>query len=157
MEKNDSLAAIQSFDASKQTIIKNTGRVILGVKEGVISPLLIKNVTKALTEYAKILDDALKAYYISEASKFGDKPFNYGNSEMHLTTVSTIYDYESSGDPHWKMWNDKEQEAAAQRKSRETFLRAIKEPMQSISEDGELYIIRPPNKKETEGVKCTLK
>jgi len=44
------------------------------------------------------------------------------------------------------------------RKERETFLRALKEPMEVLDNmTGEVIILRPPVKKSTEGVKVSIK
>jgi len=56
---------------------------------------------------------------------------------------------------HVQSWRESNAEG---RKERETFLKALKEPMEVLdSVTGEVIILRPPVKKSTEGIKVSIK
>lgn len=146
------------FSTSKQGIIAFASRVINEVESGNIDPLKAKLWCKTLQEIADKIDKGTKEYQVKEAAKYGDKPFEFAGAELHLTSTYTEYDYSTCGD---MIYNElvKHQKSYNQLvKEREKFLQQLKQSMTIVDEStGETFTINPPVKKQTEGVKVSIK
>lgn len=144
---NTAISVLEMFTPTKEGIISFSAKVINDVEDGKIDPLRVKLLCKTLTEIAKKIDDGTKENQIKEAAKYGDKAFMLNGNEFHLTSVHTEYDY--SHDPIWTTMKE-------QLKQRELFLRTIKEPIEVLVED-EIITVRPAIKKQTDGIKISIK
>jgi hypothetical protein len=72
----------------------------------------------------------------------------------------TQYDYSRCADPEWEEYDAAERSATNSRKDRETFLRALKEPITLVDTrqgNGEIVTVKPPVKTQKEGLKITIK
>ena len=152
------LSVLDLFSTSREGIVLFASKVINAVEAGEINPLKVQIYCKTLEEISDKIKGAIKAHAKTEAAKYGDKPFMFAGAELHLTSVHTSYDFSMCGDHAWDMFSHGENSNAEGRKERETFLKALKEPMEVLdSVTGEVIILCPPVKKSTEGIKVSIK
>ena len=142
------MSVLEMFQPMKEGIISFVSKVICDMEDGKVDPLRVKLLCKTLTEIAKKIDEGTKENQAKEAAKYGDKAFMLNGNEFHYTAVHTEYDY-SHDEPLNKL---KEQV-----KARELFLRSLKEPLETIDGDAVVFTIRPAIKKQTDGVKISIK
>lgn len=144
-----SLENIVKFTPTKQSVIDFASKLINDVNDGKTNALRVKQLAKCLEEISKKLTEGTKEAIKNEAEKYGNKPFTFQGSEFHVTTTSTTYDY--SGDETWRI-------LSAKLTAREALLRNLKEPITQLDESsGEIVTIHPAVKKQSTGVKITLK
>jgi hypothetical protein len=67
------------------------------------------------------------------------------------------YDYQSTNCPEWERFDEMVKHYSELKKQRETFLKSLKEPLNIITDDGEIVTINPPIKSSTTALKITLK
>lgn len=151
-------SVLQLLNADKTALDFFANSIIQDVKQGNSNPLEIAMLVK---KYEYVLDqikENIKVNVNTEAVKYGEKPFMYGGSEVHYTPTRTEYDFSKCGDALWNdcdHWADKWTLA---RKERETFLKTLQAPMKILNEDtGELETVSPPIKKQSYGIKITIK
>jgi hypothetical protein len=95
---------------------------------------------------------------ISEVSKYGKD----GTSVLSCIRIEPIeactkYNYAASGDPKWKALKGQVEEAAKALKDRETFLKALKQPLaETDMETGEVNQLIPPPKSSKSTYKVTF-
>ncbi len=149
---------LELFSTSKDGITLFASKVINEVEAGNADPLRVQIFCKTLEEVAEKIKAGIKDSAKREAAKYGDKPFMHAGAELHLTSTFTQYDYSGCGDAVWLRCHQDEKVNAEARKERESFLRALREPMEVLDGNtGEVAILRPPVKKTTEGVKVQIK
>lgn len=146
------------FDANKESLNQFAEVVINSVKDGNESALkvhaLIKKQEYALEQIKKGIKDEVK----TEAEKYGEKPFMFAGSEVHLTSVKTEYDFSVCGDYELSKVNEQIKVLTEKKKVRENYLKSLVEAITILNEEtGELETISPPNKKVETGVKVSLK
>ena len=146
------------FNTSKEGISLFASKVVNEVEDGKIDPLKVKLWCKTLTEIAEKIDKATKEHQRKEAEKYGDKPFMFAGAELHLTSVRTEYDFSVCGDHELEDLNHTFETVKADIKKREEFLKALPHPTTIISTfTGEVITIKPPLKKQTEGIRVSIK
>lgn len=152
------LSVLTLFSTSKDGIERFSNQLIQDVKEGRADALKVRVLLDTMVSIAEIVDKATKPEQLSEASKYGERPFNFMGAELHATATKTEYDYETCGDVYL---NDLEAEAAQLAKK----IKARKELLKSLGEitpvgdptTGDTYTVCPPIKKTTTGLKVTIK
>ena len=152
------LGVLEMFNPTKEGIISFSAKVINDVENGKVDPLRVQLLCKTLEEISDKIKNGIKDNLKTAAAKYGDKPFMFAGAEFHLTSTYTKYDYSECGDPAWEEWSFDESSAKRKREDRETFLKSLKEPITMVDDrTGELCTVRPPVKKQTEGVKISIK
>jgi hypothetical protein len=152
------MSVLEMFQPTKEGIALFAARVINDVEDGKVDPLHVQLLCKTLEEISDKIKAGIKENLKTEAAKYGEKPFMFQGAEFHLTHTKTEYDFSVCGDPQWEAFDQQEQSCAHQRKERETFLKALKEPMDMLdSLSGEIVTLRPPVKKQYDGVKVSIK
>lgn len=157
MQPSSPMGVLEQFSTSKEGITLFASKVINEVEEGKADPLKVKLFCKTLTEIADKIDKATKSQQNTEAAKYGSKPFAFAGAELHLTSVKTEYDYSQCGDQALEILYDQLDQLKKMVTARENFLKALTEPTNIIDEDGQVYTVVPPLKKQTEGVKVSIK
>jgi len=133
-------------------------QVITAVKEGNESPLKVLIQLKAMERASERIRKEIMVNALTEAEKFPGTKFEFLGNDIEKAEFGTKYDYASSGDPVYNQRLKILEDAAAQLKERETFLRAVKEPFNLLDEGtGEVSIITPPHKKSTSGLKIIIR
>jgi hypothetical protein len=155
---NHPIDVLELFDTSKEKIKLFSDLVIDEVKEGRIDPLKVKALCKSMEAVTEIIDKNTREEQAKEAAKFGDKPFNNYGCEMHLTATKTDYDYESCTDVVYDRLVKLKKNLEEQIKQRQEFLKNIR-GSQTLVDDatGEVYNATAPFKKQTIGVKVSIK
>lgn len=152
------MSVLELFNPSKEGIISFSSKVIKDVEDGNVDPLRVRLICKTLTEIADAIDKGTKANQASEAAKFGDKPFMFHGAELHHTATYTSYDYRHCNDRVYEKLKEANDLSTAKLKDRETLLKALKEKQTMVDEDsGEVYVILPPIKSQTMGLKVSIK
>jgi len=106
-----------------------------------------------LNKDSEIVEAASKEY-----AKHGQKTLDYNGAKITEKEAGTKYDYDGCKDPvHGKLKSDA-LFAAERCKERETFLKALKEPVTIIDEQtGEVVKLNPPSKTSKTILSITLK
>jgi len=147
------VSVLELFSTSKEGITLFASKVINEVEAGYANPLRVRLLCDTMEKVAEKIKEATKSNVKKEAAKYGEKPFEFGGAELHLTTTKTSYDYSVCEDSEWNELDAKIKELMARKAERETFLKALKQPVAML--DGE--VINPPLKQQWEGVKVTIK
>ena len=150
-------AVLQLLNADKPSLERFANSIIQDVKEGRSNPLEIQILIKKYEFVLNEIKENIKVNVNTETAKYGEKPFGYGGAECHYTPTRTEYDFTVCGDHLWVFHDQKVNEHSESKKERESFLKTIKEPMNVIDEDGEVITITPPQKKQSYGLKVTIK
>jgi hypothetical protein len=155
---NTAMSVIELFNPTKDGITAFVKQVVTEVKNGNVSALRLKLLCKTMESISEKIDKETRQEQINEASSYGDKPFDFHGAEIHLTSVKTEYDYAHCGDPEFETIDSKIKELTKQRKEREEFLKRLTKSELIVDQNsGELVTIKPPVKKQTDGVKVTIK
>ena len=92
--------------------------------------------------------EELEGDIISEVSKYGkDGTSVLSAIQIQPVEAGTKYNYAASGDPKWKALKEASDNAAKELKDRESFLKALKQPLaETDMETGEVNQLIPPPK-----------
>lgn len=140
---------------TKQGVKDYVNAIVESIKENGDNPLDIAIQLKAMEDAIKDLrtNPDIQDMQTAEAMKYG-KDFEYKGAKITVKETGVSYDYSVCDDSEY---NDRLQELELIKekiKSRELFLKALKEPMAS-TKTGE--IINPPIRKGKLGITVTLK
>jgi hypothetical protein len=99
---------------------------------------------KAMEKIIKqvVEDSDVRSTVLNEAEKEG-KDFNYKGANIKIANTGK-YDYSACNDPSWLHYSESEEKFKELRKSREAFLKTLKDTFSEISADGEITEICPP-------------
>jgi hypothetical protein len=133
-------------------------QIIESVKSGDANALEVLIMLRSLELVSELVRDEIQDNILTAAEKYPEKKFEAFGAIVSREEVGVKYSYETSKDIEWERWDVVARHADQQRKDREAFLRALKEPMTAVNEEtGEVYRIMPPFKRSKEGVKVWLK
>lgn len=133
-------------------------QVIESVRQGETNPLEVLVILKAFEKATERILKEVRENYVREADKYPEKSFEAFGAKLDKAEVGTSYDYSVCNDPIYKRLFQVNFEANGQLKERETFLRALKQPMTMIDEStGEVVTVIPPLKKSTTSLKVTIR
>jgi len=133
-------------------------KLIADVQGGTVNPLALAVKMNAIIKSLEAVKSAINEQIMDEAYKYSSKGFEAYGAEINIMELGAKYDYSSCGDKAWEMYDQAVSSATESRKSREAFLKALKEPLPTYDpETGETYNINPPIKKSTTGIKISLK
>lgn len=138
-------------------IDKFSDDVIQSVKEGQSNPLMVQLRIKAMERAFERILKEIKYNVLSEADKYPGTEFDFMGNKIQKGSVRTEYDYAVCKDEEWDRFDADVKTATERRKEREAFLRALKSPMDVIDSNGEAVKLYPPLKKETPGIKITIR
>lgn len=133
-------------------------QVIESVRQGEANPLEVLVILKAFAKASERILNEVRENYVREADKYPEKSFEAFGAKLEKGEVGTSYDYSVCNDPIYNRLWEVSFEANGQLKERETFLRALKQPMTIVDEaTGETVKVIPPLKKSTSSVKVTIR
>ena len=151
-------SVLQLLNADKKALEMFANTIIRDVKEGRENPLEIQLLIKKYEFVLNEIKENIKVNVSNEAAKYGEKEFEYGGAKCHYTPTATSYDFTVCGDNAWQSFDLAEKNMKEHKKQREEFLKMVTEPLNLVDEEtGETYTISPPQKKQTYGLKVTLK
>jgi hypothetical protein len=135
---------LELLNWTKSDIKDKAQAIVFAVAEGLSDPL---------QEYIKVrkgkevLDEAeknLKPYIDGMQLNKGESYFGCQFTEKE---TGVKYDYSTCNDPEWNELNAKAIKLQAEIEERQTFLKAVKKPIETVNtESGETYTINPPVK-----------
>jgi hypothetical protein len=154
---SSALGTLKLMPSNLQQVAMFSKQLVQSVMDGQTNPLELLVLLRALEKTSETVIDCIRENINSEASKFGEREIEMFGARLEKSEVGTKYDYASSGDVIWEQRDSAVKSAESLRKERETFLRALREPMTAVNEDtGEVFTIRPPMKRSTSFVKVRL-
>jgi len=146
------------FDADKSSLVNFAATVINSVHDGNEDALKVQVLLKKQEFVLEKIKEGIKENVKTAASKFGEKPFMYANSECHLTPTSTVFDYEACGDPELVRLQLEFEKIKFKLDQRKEWLKTMPNPETIVNEiSGEVYTVYPPIKRSSLGLKVTLK
>lgn len=148
-------SALSILPNTKDEVISFSRKLENEIIEGNIDPLEILRYQKSIEAVFKNIKETLDPAARKEAEKYGTKSFQFKGITITLSENGTKYDYSNCNDPEHRVLKAAAEVANEALKARETFLKALKQPMEIIAGD-ELITIYPPIKTSTSGVKCEL-
>lgn len=132
--------------------------IIQSVKEGHENPLNVMLQIRAMEKAFEVILKSIKENVLTEADKYPGVTFNFRGVELAKGDVKTEYDYTVCGDTEWERRKVAFDTAKDRLSERETFLKALKEPLEVCdTETGEMIHIVPPLKKTIRGVKFFIR
>lgn len=152
------VSVLELFNPSKEGIVSFASKVINDVSDGKVDPLRVRLLCNALIDIAGKIDKGTKEQQEKEAAKYGEKIFSFMGADMQYCPTYTVYDYSHCNDRVYESLKEKADLANAALKDRETLLKVLKESQDMLDADtGEVYRVHPAIKKQTMGVKVTIK
>lgn len=151
------MGVLRIMPASKSEAGRFAAQVINSVKAGEVNPHEVLVLLRALQNVSETVLDGIKENINTEADRYSERRFEAYGATIEKAELATKYKYEHSGDREWERRKSSVDAAMSLLKERESFLRALKEPMTAVDEEsGEVYRIVPPPKFSTSGLKVFL-
>lgn len=132
--------------------------VIESVKGGEINPLTVLIQLRAMQKASERILKEIHPNLMKEADLHPENEFEFMGNKISKAEHGTKYEYSNCGDPIWSTLKAKEMLLKSNITERETFLKAIKTPLETLDKDsGEVVTLRPPTKKSTSGLNVSIK
>jgi hypothetical protein len=151
------MSVLELFEPTKKGVVSFAAQVINQVEDGKLDPLRVRLLCKTLDEVSEKINKGTKEHQEREAAKYGEKTFIYHGAQFDHAPVYTVYDYSVCGDPVYNELKKNLAELNEMLKKREDFLKSLTGQETLVSDTGEIATIIAPLKKQTMGVKVTLK
>ncbi len=132
--------------------------IIQSVKNGELEPFTVLIHDRANKKAFERILNEIKPELQTASDKYPGKSFEYAGNVIEKAEHGTKYDYSNCGYSEWNKYN-KEIEALTEKlKECETFLKALRSPIEILNPyTGEVEIVSPPTKKSTSGFNVKLK
>jgi len=151
-------SVMQLFDADKQALIAFAASIINSVNDGNENPLKVQVLLKKQEFVLEKIKEGIKESVKTEAAKYGEKEFDYAGTKCHYTPTATSYDFNVCNDSTLEELEEKLKGYTELVEARKKFLKGLSSPMPFVNEgSGEVEVLSPPIKKQSYGVKVTLK
>lgn len=135
-----------------------TNGIVRSVQEGNVNPLDVMLQIRAMERSIESIAKQIQENVIREADKYPGIEFTFKGNNLVKGDVSTKYDYSVCNDTVWERLKVDADSAKEKLSERETFLKALKEPITIVDElTGEVVKVNPPLKKTVPGVKFFIK
>jgi len=142
------MAVLTLFDADRAALIRMTDYIVNTAESGMDDPDKIFAYLKKVDFVCKAALEKVKPLAERAAALHG-AAYTLAGSELSIGTVHTAYDY--SNTPLWVELNNRIKEL-------ETVLKTITAPMETVDKvSGEVMTFNPGVKKQTEGIKVSIK
>ena len=154
---DSAVSTLRNLPETKQQIDVFASQLEHALNNGQIVPTDLLRFQKAFEKVFEKIKPTLIDNTINEISQY-EKNAVIKGSEFSIVEAGTKYDFSVCNDLEYKALEFTLEKAKEALKQRETFLKAIKEPLQVIDEtSGEVFTIYPPKKTSTTTVKVTFK
>jgi hypothetical protein len=154
---NSAMSMLRLMPSKASEVAIFAKQIIENVQNGNANPLEVKVMMRALRAVAEEVEEEIDDNAISEAEKYSEKVVEMYGARIEKAEVGVNYNYASSGLSEWEKLDAEIKALTDRRKEKETFLRALKEPMTVVNEStGEIETIKPPLKKSKSGIKVYL-
>jgi hypothetical protein len=152
------MSALRLMPSKLSEVAKFVRGIVDSVKNGEANPLEVLVMLKSFNLASEEIIEQIQDNISNEADKYSEKKFNAYGAIVEKADVGVKYKYETAKDPEWERLDTDAKTAKIRLSERETFLKALKEPMTLVNKDtGEVYDIRPPFKTGKPGVKVYIK
>lgn len=150
--------ALKIMPVTKDQVVMFSKQLIQGVKNGEINPLELLVMLRALEKTAELVLESIDPEIQRAKDKYSEREFKVLGATLEKAEVGTKYAYNRTGDTEWERRHAAVESAKSLLSERESFLRALKEPITLVSEEtGEITSIRPPLKSSKSSVKVFIK
>lgn len=150
-------SVLSLMPSTASQVAKFAKQLIESVRDGRTNPLELIVQLHALTKVYEEVKDEIMDNVMNEADKFPDKVIERYGARIEKAEVGVKYNYSSSRDTEWERLDSEIQMLEERKRYRETFLKALKEPITTLNKDtGEVEEIRPPVKTSKTGIKIYL-
>ena len=151
------MTTVRQLPETKKQIETFAHQLEQGLVKGDIIPTDLLRFQKAMEKVFEKIKPILIESAIVEVEHYEKNPVIKG-AEYSIIEAGVKYDYSGCNDLEYNMLNIQLECLKSTIKDRETFLKAIKAPMQMIDEtSGEVYTINPPKKSSSTTLKVTFK
>ena len=151
------ISTLSQLPETKQQIETFAHSLEQGLNNGQIVASDLLRFQKAMEKVFDKIKPTLIENALNEISNY-EKNAVIKGSEFSIVEAGVKYDYSECNDIEYNMLNTQLEALKSTLKDRETFLKAIKAPMQMIDENsGEVYTICPPKKTSSTTLKVTFK
>ena len=152
------MGTLRLMPSTVDQIARFSKQVIQGVMDGEVHPLELLVMLRALEKVSETVYDAIKPNINTAADRYSEKSIELFGATIEKSDIGVKYDYASSGDVVYERRKSIMDAAKTLVTEREQFLRTLKEPMTAVDDEtGEVYTIRPPLKRSTQGVKVSFR
>jgi hypothetical protein len=151
------ISTLSQLPETKQQIETFAYSLEQGLNNGQIIASDLLRFQKAMEKVFEKIKPTLIENALNEISQY-EKNSVIKGSEFSIVEAGVKYDYSNCNDIEYNTLNTQLEAIKSTLKDRETFLKAIKAPMQMIDENsGEVYTICPPKKTSSTTLKVTFK
>jgi hypothetical protein len=154
---DNAMSMLRLMPTKASEVARFASQIIQAVQNGNANPLEVKVMMRALRAVAEEVEEEIDENAVTEAGKYAEKTIEMYGARIEKAEVGVSYDYATSGFSEWELLDAELKGLTERRKEKETFLRALKEPMEILNKDtGVWETIRPPQKKSKTGIKVYL-
>jgi hypothetical protein len=151
------ISTLSQLPETKQQIETFAYSLEQGLINGQIIASDLLRFQKAMEKVFEKIKPTLIENALNEISNY-EKNAVIKGSEFSIVEAGVKYDYSECNDLEYNTLTTQLEALKSTLKDRETFLKAIKAPMQMIDENsGEVYTINPPKKTSSTTLKVTFK
>ena len=151
------ISTLSQLPETKQQIETFAYSLEQGLNNGQIIASDLLRFQKAMEKVFEKIKPTLIENALNEISNY-EKNAVIKGSEFSIVEAGVKYDYSECNDVEHNKFTTQIEALKSALKDRETFLKAIKAPMQMIDENsGEVYTINPPKKTSSTTLKVTFK
>lgn len=155
---NNPISALRLMPNKASEVARFSKGIIEAVQNGYANPIEVLVMLRSLEAVSELVREEIEEQIVREADKYTEKKFEAFGALVEKAEVGTKYSYDTSNDVEWERLKTDFETAKAKLSERETFLKALKEPMTVLNEEtGEVTKIVPPAKRSKPGVKIYLK
>lgn len=132
--------------------------VIQSVQSGEVNPLTVLIQLRAIAKASERILKEINSNILNEAGKYAENTFTYSGCELTKAEHGTKYDFSGCNDTQWLTLKAKESLLKSSISERETFLKAIKTPLETLDKlTGEVVTLYPPTKKSSSGLNVSIR
>lgn len=132
--------------------------VIESVQAGEVNPLTVLIQLRAMAKASERILKEIHDNIMTEAGKYPGTEFEFAGNKITKAEHGTRYDFTGCKDTEWELYDAQRLSVANSLKERETFLKALKTPIEVLDRHtGELVTLQPPTKKSTSGLNVSIR
>jgi hypothetical protein len=152
------MSALRLMPNRASEVARFSKGIIEAVKSGDANPLEVLVMLRSLEAVSELVREEIEENVINEADRFNEKVIERYGARIEKREVGVKYNYARSGDIEYERLKVDAETAKCRLSERETFLKALKEPITLVNkETGEVYEVNPPLKTSKSGVAVYLK
>lgn len=152
------MSALRLMPSKASEVARFSKGIIEAVKSGDANPLEVLVMLRSLEAVSELVREEIEQNVNAEADRFNEKVIERYGARIEKREVGVKYNYARSGDIEYERLKVDAETAKSRLSERETFLKALREPITLVNkETGEVYEVNPPLKTSKSGVAVYLK